>query len=320
MREFMTKVSDYINEWREDPERRENRLSVVVIGVAAVVIIVLLLLLLWWGYSAQEKRKEEAAKRAAELQAARTLQDSRKEQDSQKERDMQEAGMEAVTREERMAEYMSMDSGEELRREYLTNTNALAEKIKELQSAMEQAQREIATIVKEYQGGDKEVTEKLAVLEKGTETVVKNIGGLELKMEKLSETIQTLDAEKIPTIQEQIRGLQSEIEQTRTDMAGVREKIKALEREDRELWKRLSEVEKDLEKALGENMKEIDKRLDRLGDDVDDLEREFQAALEKMNQSLSEKMDIVASEALAYRYEEETNTLYLMPNREKSKE
>lgn len=310
MREFMTRLSNYINEWREDPERKENQLSVVVIGAVAVVIIVLLLLLLWWGYSAQEKKKEESARRAAELQAAQDLQSEQEGQDTQ------EAGLVAVTHEEKMEEYMSMDSGEELRQEYLTNTNALAEKIKELQSTMEQAQREIASIVKEYQGGDAKVTEKLAVLEKETETVVKSISGLETKMEKLSEVIRTLDGEKIPMIQEQIGGLRNEIEQTRTDMAGIREKIKALEREDKELWKRLSEVEKDLEKALGENMKEIDKRVDRLGDDIDDLERKFQAALEKMNESLNERMNTMASEALAYRYEEETNTLYLMPNRE----
>lgn len=311
MREFMTKLSDFINEWREDPERKENRLSVVIIGAVAVVIIVLLLLLLWWGHAVQEKKREESARKAAELQAAQDLQASMEEQDAQA------AGLVASTYEEKMAEYMSADSGEELRQEYLANTNALAEKIKELQTTMEQAQTDIATIIKEYQGGDTKVTEKLAVLEKETETVVKNISALEEKMTNLSNVIQSLDGEKIPMIQEQIGTLRSEIEQTRTDMAGVREQIKALEKEDKELWKRLSEVEKDLEKALGENMKEIDKRVDHLGNTIDDLEKEFQAALDQMNENLNEKMDILSSEALAYRYEEETNTLYLMPNQGK---
>lgn len=315
MREFMTRLSDYINEWREDPERKENRLSVVVIGAVAVVIIVLLLLLLWWGYSAQEKRKEEAAGRAAELQAAQALQDSQGKRDAQEGQDIQEEGLTAAVHEEKMAEYMSRDSGEKLRQEYLTNTSALAEKIKELQSAMEQAQKEIASTVREYQNEDVKVMEKLAALEKETETVVKNISGFETKVEELSEVIRTLDGEKIPMIQEQIGTLRSEIEQTRTDMAGIREKIKALEREDKELWKQLSEVEKNLDKALGENMKEIDRRVDHLGDNINALEKEFQAELEKMNQTLNEKMDTISSEALAYLYEEETNTLYLMPNR-----
>ena len=39
MREFMTKVSDYLNERREDPERKEDRLSIVVIGAVAVGVM-----------------------------------------------------------------------------------------------------------------------------------------------------------------------------------------------------------------------------------------------------------------------------------------
>lgn len=311
MRELMTKLSDFMNEWREDPERKENQLSVAVIGAVAVVVIVILLLLLWWGHGVQEKKKEEAARKAAELQANQDLQASQEAQETQA------AGLVAATYEEKMAEYMSADSGEELRQEYLTNTNALAEKIKELQSTMKQAQTDIAMIIKDYQGGETKVMEKLAVLEKETETVVKNISALEEKMTNLSNVIQTLDGEKIPMIQEQIVTLRNEIEQTRTDMAGVREKIKALEKEDKELWKRLSEVEKDLEKALGENMKEIDKRVDHLDNTINDLEKEFQAALDKINEKLNEKMETISSEALAYRYEEETNTLYLMPNQGK---
>lgn len=310
MREFMTKLSDYFNEWREDPERKENRLSVVVIGAVAVVIIVLLLLLLWWGNSAQEKKKEESAKKAANLQAA---QESQTAQDTSGGVGKQEPA--AATHEEKTKEYMSMDSGEELRREYLANTNALEENIKELQTTMKQVQTEIATIVREYQDGNEKVTEKLAVLERETKTVVENISALELKMTELSELIRVADQEKIPMIQQQIGELRGEIEQARADMAGVREKIKALEKEDEKLWERLSKVEKNLETALGNNMKEIDKRMGQLGDNIQDLEREFQAALEKMGEKISEKMKILASESLAYQYEEETNTLYLMPNR-----
>ena len=46
MREFMTRLSDCFNEWRNDPERKENQLSVAVIGAVSVVIIVLVILLL----------------------------------------------------------------------------------------------------------------------------------------------------------------------------------------------------------------------------------------------------------------------------------
>lgn len=215
MREFMTRLSDYINEWREDPERKENQLSAAVIGAVAIVIIVLLLLLLWWGYSVQEKKKEESARKAAELQAVQDL------QAAQEEENPQEAGLVTAVHEEKLEEYMSMDSGEELRREYLANTDALTEKIKELQSAMERTQTEITAIVKEYQGGNEKVTEKLTLLEKETEAIVKNIGSLEEKMLNLSEVIRTLDGEKFPAVQEEIGTLRVELEQTRTDRKSV---------------------------------------------------------------------------------------------------
>ena len=215
---------------------------------------------------------------------------------------------------------MSMDTGEELRQEYLMNTNALAEKIKELQTTMKQAQTEISKIIKEYRDGSEKVAETLTMLERETKTVVENISALEVKMKELSELIRVADQEKIPMIQEQIGELRREIEQARTDMAGVHEKIKALEKEDEKLWERLSKVEKNLETALGENMKEIDKRMDRLDDDIRDLERELQAALERMNEKINEKMNTLASDSLAYRYEDETNTLYLMPNQKAYRE
>lgn len=308
MREFMTRMSDYFNEWREDPERKENRLSIAVIGAVAAVIIVLLLLLLWWGHSAQEKKKEAAGK-SVRLQAAQELQTSREAEEAQ--------GLVATTYEEKMAEYMSMDSGEELRQEYLTNANALTEKIRELQTAMEKVQAEITTITGEYQDGNAKVTEKLTVLEGETKSVVGKINALEVKMTELADTIRMVNEEKIPVIQKQIGELREEIEQTRTDMADIQEKIKALEKEDEKLWKRLSEVERSLENALGENMKEIDKRVDRLGGDLDDLERELREALEKMSEKINERMDVLSSDTLSYRYEEETNTLYLMPNHKK---
>lgn len=309
MREFMTRMSDYFNEWRDDPERKENRLSIVVIGAVAVVIIVLLILLLWWGHGAQEKRKEEAARKAAELQAAQEQQTAQETEEVQ--------GLVATTYEEKMAEYMSMDSGEELRQEYLTNANALTEKIRELQTTMEKVQEEITAITGEYQDGNAKVTEKLTVLEGETKIVVEKINALEVKMTELADTIQVVNEEKIPVIQKQIGELREEIEQTRTDMAGIREKIKALEKEDEKLWERLSEAEKSLENALGENMKEIDKRMDHLGNDIDDLERELKAALDKMSEKMNERMDALSSDALSYRYEEETKTLYLMPNQKK---
>ena len=63
MREFMTKVSDYLNERRNDPDKREDRLAIVIIGAVAVVVIVILLLILW-RHAAEDRAREESREAA----------------------------------------------------------------------------------------------------------------------------------------------------------------------------------------------------------------------------------------------------------------
>ena len=238
MREFMTKVSDYFNEWREDPEREDGQLTRVFIIAAAIVAAVLIALLLWWGYGVQEKRREEAAAKARELQ------ETQKMQDAQAAFALQEAqGLVTSTSEEKVQEYMSRDSGEELRQEYLTNTNSLSEKVKELQEALEQVQKEVAEIVREYREGDsaisEKVIEKLTVLEKETRTVTESVKTLENSLTNLSHTVQTIDTEKIPAIHGQIGDLRVELGQVRSDVSDVCDKIKELRKEDEKLWNEL---------------------------------------------------------------------------------
>lgn len=60
MREFMTKMSDYWKERRNDPDKQENKLTVIITAAVAVVIIVLLLVLLW-GYVGKRYGGRETA-------------------------------------------------------------------------------------------------------------------------------------------------------------------------------------------------------------------------------------------------------------------
>ncbi len=99
MREFMTKVSDYFNEWREDPEREDGQVTRVFIIAAAIAVAVVIALLLWWGYGVQEKKREEAAAKARKLQEAQSMQDT---QDAIALREAQ--GLVTATYEEKMQE------------------------------------------------------------------------------------------------------------------------------------------------------------------------------------------------------------------------
>ncbi len=325
MREFMTKVSDYFSEWRDDPEREDGRFPRIFILTSAIAVALIIALLMWWGYGVQEKRREEAARKA------KALQEEQAARDSLDALALQEAhGLVSATYEEKMQEYMSKDSGEELRQEYLTNTNELSETVKELQEKLEQVQREISEVVREYResgsSSSEKVAEKLTVLDRQSQALVENIRSLETKLTDLGSVIQTVDREKIPAIREQITEVRSQMEQVRSDISSTYDKIKDLRKEDEKLWNKLSGVEKSLDEALDKNLDEIDKRLSRVGKDMDALEKEFREALQTMekelekeiNEKIREEMDTLSTDSLSYRYDKSSSTLYLTPEQKKS--
>lgn len=308
MREFMTRLSDYLSERSDDPERKEDRLSLAVIAGVAVVVIVLLLLF-WWGYTTHENKEKAALEKAKELQE-----------------NAQE--LEAVSYEEKMKEYMSQNAGDELRQEYLANTSEMAEKIRELQTAMEKVQKEVTEVVREYHEStgetreQKEIKNALTTLEREVNTALANLKQTESKLADLSDVLQTIDRDKLPVINRQISDVRAEIERVRTDASGVSAKLEALEKADQKLWERFSSAEQELKKTLNKNLSEIDTRLDQVQKDIRAAEKEVNETLEQMEdemkrrveEQIAEKTKTLSEESLSYRYDRQTNTLYLTPN------
>lgn len=308
MREFMTRMSDYLSERSDDPERKEDRLSLAVIAGVAVVVIVLLLLF-WWGYTTHENKEKAALEKAKELQE-----------------NAQE--LEAVSYEEKMKEYMSQNAGDELRQEYLANTSEMAEKIRELQTAMEKVQKEVTEVVREYHEStgetreQKEIKNALTTLEREVNTALANLKQTESKLADLSDVLQTIDRDKLPVINRQISDVRAEIERVRTDASGVSAKLEALEKADQKLWERFSSAEQELKKTLNKNLSEIDTRLDQVQKDIRAAEKEVNETLEQMEdemrrrveEQIAEKTKTLSEESLSYRYDRQTNTLYLTPN------
>lgn len=312
MREFMTRVSDYLSERREDPERKEDQLSLAVIAAVAGVIVVLLLLF-WWGYTTHEKKERAAAEKAKELQS------------------MQENAQELAetTYEEKMKEYLSENADSELRQEYLANTNEMAEKIRELQTAMENVQKEVTQVVREYHDSStgetrdvKETKAALTALEREVGMTLANLKQAESKLAELSNVLQAIDREKLPVIDQQISAVRAEIERVRTDASGVSAKLEALEKEDRKLWERFSGTEQALKRTLNQNLGDLDNRLDQVQKDIRSAQKELNESLEKMEEEMNRRVDekiaektgTLSKDSLSYRYDKNSNTLYLTPN------
>lgn len=212
MRELITKVSDYLNERRNDPDRQEDRLAVVIIGVAAVIVIVLLLLLLW-GHIVRVRREKE-----------------------------EESAMGTATYEEKAMEYMSQNN-EALRQEYASQVDYLNGRIEELLAAMTQVEQSLAETIEQYQEADASLLEEISSLHQEVNTIMYNLKRTQTDLYDLADIVQVMNEETIPQIQEQIVQIEASLQQVYTDVADLYTKVEALEQEDIKLWESIGNVE-----------------------------------------------------------------------------
>ena len=280
MKDLITKISDYLNERRNDPERRENQLSVVIIGAVAVIIIILLLLGLWI-YTARERKAKEA-EQAKELEAF-----------------AEEEQFVTETFEEEAEEYMAQNDGEELlRQEYLESIDYLRDKVEELLVSMTQVEQNLAETTEQYKEEDRTILEQVRMLHTEVTNIVQNLKETQTKLDDLADIVQVLDQKTIPLIQQQIVEIRQDMDKAKTDISNLYTKIAALEQEDVRLWAGIGEVEKTLKAAMNQNMTDVNNQLDVLLNQLGSVENRLQG---------------LTSKTLKYRYDAGSNTLYLEP-------
>lgn len=316
MREFMTKVSDYWNERKNDPDRQENQLAVVVTAAVAVVIIVLLVILLW-GYVG---KRNEGGEAPIPIKTGQIIEEADRDR-------AEEEMMTQTIHEEESVKYMSEDSGEKLRQEYLTSTAYLGEKVEELLQTMTQVQDGLNEVIKEYQEADAAAQTQITTLYKEVETIVQSLKETQVKLVDLTDIVQVIDKEKIPMIQQQIEAIRTDMEQVQTDISGLHKQMAALKKEDERLWASISSLEKTVERALNQNVADVNNRIDQLQAGIDHVNRELEKILQENMDNVNERVDVLIEQmeekirvlkenTLRYRYEAESNTLYLMPMQE----
>ena len=226
MREFMTKVSDYLNERRNNPGRQEDKLAVVIIGAAAVVMIVALLLVLW-GHVAGERAQKKAQSGEENMLTSTTYQ-------------------------EEMAEYMAPSDGQEmLKQEYLANIEYLNNKVEELLSSLTQVEQNLSETIEQYDEENTLLRNQMSELHTEVTNIVQNLKETQTELCDLIDIVQVMNQETIPMIQEQIAGIRGDIEQVHSDIADLYTKIAGLEQEDAKLWASIDNLEKVLEKRIG---------------------------------------------------------------------
>ena len=279
MREFMTKVSDYLNERRNDPDKREDRLAIVIIGAVAVVVIVILLLILW-RHAAEDRAREESRE---ELRAKRKM-------------------LETAEHEEEASEYMSQSSEQDtVGEDYLSSIEYLSRQVEELLSAMTQVEENLTATMEQYQEDDDKLRQQIGAIRTEVNTIVQNLKETQTKLYDLTDIVQIMDKHKIPMVQEQILEIQGNMKQVQTDITNLYAKITALEQEDKKLWESIGELEQTLQTVLNQNMTEVNNQFDTLLGQLKTVEN---------------RIGKLAVQTLKYRYDAGENTLYLEPYEE----
>ena len=279
MREFMTKVSDYLNERRNDPDKREDRLAIVIIGAVAVVVIVILLLILW-RHAAEDRAREESRE---ELRAKRKM-------------------LETAEHEEEASEYMSQSSEQDtVGEDYLSSIEYLSRQVEELLSAMTQVEENLTATMEQYQEDDDKLRQQIGAIRTEVNTIVQNLKETQTKLYDLTDIVQIMDKQKIPMVQEQILEIQGNMKQVQTDITNLYAKITALEQEDKKLWESIGELEQTLQTVLNQNMTEVN--------------NQFETLLGQLK-TVENRIGKLAVQTLKYRYDAGENTLYLEPYEE----
>lgn len=207
IREFMTKVSDYISERRNDPEKNGNFLTFCMLGIVALIIIILCLLLLW---RKNVNKKEELTAETFEYIP------------------------EAI---------MADPSGDEkLKQEYLNNMQYLEKKIEDLLQSMTEIQESLEETIITQQGDNVYFQEQVDEITKDIKNMMIQLQNTQSSLYDITDMINIMNKETIPAIQEQISEMEEQINQVNVDIANIYSKIEALETTDVELNAKIEEL------------------------------------------------------------------------------
>ena len=237
MREFMTKVSDYISKRRNDPEKNGNFLILCMLAIVMLIIIILCLLLLW---------RKNANGKEEELTA-----------------ETYEYIPEVV-----MAE---PSNDEELKQEYLNNMQYLEEKVEDLLQSLTEIQKSLEETIITQQGDNVYLQEQVDKITEEIKNMIIQMQNTQNELYDITDMINIMNKETIPVIQEQISEMEKQINQVNIDIADIYSKIEALETTDAELKVK-----------------------------IDGLEGKIKSSMVELTEQF-----------LRYRYEKESNTLYL---------
>ncbi len=248
MKEFMTKVSDYISERRNDPERNGSFVILCALGMVIAVSIILCLLLLWQkNVNGEQKMKAETVTETPEMMLA------------------------------------GNPVEEELKQQYLMDIEYFGDKIKELSESMTRIQETLETTVTAQEGENVLLKEKVEEITGSISDLLTKLQNTEKTIYDLNDLINVMDAETVPAIQKQIVEIEKQIGEVGTDISAIYNKIDALETTDKELKIKIREIQGALKTSIEQNISDITNRFEGMNAQIQQMVTQLEDACRQID-------------------------------------
>lgn len=294
MREFMTRVSDYISERRNDPEKNGNFIVLCVIGMVMLASIILCLLLLWRKNAGGEQMKAEGFAETPETMFAGNPME------------------------------------EELQQQYLMDIAYFGEKIEELTESMSRIKETLETTTA-VQEDNLLLREQVEEISGGITGFLTKMQNTQEALNGLNELVKVMDSKTIPVIQKQIVEIEKQMEQADTDISAIYGKIDALETTDSELKIKIREIQGALKTSIEQNVADIMNRFESVNAQIQQTIEQLEDARKQLEDTqkdlgdtkgqvedakkqigdTQERIRELRTQTLRYRYDEAERTLYL---------
>ncbi len=256
MREFMTKVSDFIDERRNDPEKNGSFLVLCVIGMAMLVSIVLCLLLLWHkNGNGEQNMKAEVFEETPDVMLTENPVD------------------------------------EELKMQYLTDIEYFEEKIKELSGSMTRISEMLETTTAVSMEENPALREQIKEIGGSITGLLTKLQNTQSTLHDLNDLVNVMDEKTIPLVQGQIVEIEKHMGFVSADISDIYGKIDELETTDRELKIKIREIQGALKSSVEQNVTDITNRFESMSHQIQQLLAQFEDARQKLNDTQNQVED-----------------------------
>ncbi len=217
MREFMTKVSNYINE-KKSSEKGDMLVLFILLGVALLIIAVIVVLIMVKGDKTQ----------TAEVESIR----------------MEEA-------------YSENDDAEVLKVEYLSDIDRLDGKVSEISSLLSELRETVTRTEGTYLEDKEYYDTKVSELSDSITVVINTMEQYKTEISDLRDMCNVLSSESIPSIKNSINSLTGRIDETAGLISGLNSEIEKLKIADDNLKKEIDRNRSGLEKLVSDTKDEL---------------------------------------------------------------